>query len=73
MEFVYIWPEDGTDNRRWLTGITRSGDLEPDNLHSHPEMKIPVKVDCDVRRAVIENPHLKPSDLSVGTYTVDSG
>lgn len=70
VEFIYIWPEDETDNRRWLTGIIRSGDLEPENLHTHPlhkEMKIPVKVDTDIRRAVIENPHLKPSDLSIGT------
>lgn len=53
--FFYVWPEDPRDNRRWLTGIVRSDDLQADNLHNHPlhnECKIPVKVDSDVRRAV---------------------
>ena len=71
VEFVYVWPEHGSDNRRWLTGILRSGDLQSNNLHTHPlhkEMKIPVKVDTDIHRAVIDNPHLKPSDLTVGMY-----
>ena len=52
--------------RLTTAGITRSGNLEPDNLYTHPLHKIPVRVDSDIRRAVIENPHLKPSDLSVG-------
>ncbi len=67
--FFYVWPEDPSDNRRWLTEIVRSGDLQTDNLHNHPlhnECKIPVKIDSDVRRAVVENPHLKTSELIVG-------
>ena len=67
--FFYIWPEDPKDNRRWLTGIIRFGDLQADNLHNHPihlESKIPVKVDSDIRRAVVENPHLKTTALIVG-------
>ena len=73
VDFFYIWPEDSTDNRRWLTGIVRSGDLQSNNLHNHPlhsEVKIPVKVDTDIRRAVIENPHLKTSDLIVGRCNI---
>ena len=64
--FFYVWPEDLNDNRRWLTGLVQSGELETDNLHNHPlhnETKIPVKVDSDIRRAIIENPHLKTSNL----------
>ena len=67
--FFYVWPEDLNDNRRWLTGLVRSGELETDNLHNHPlhnETKIPVKVDSDIRRAIVENPHLKTSDLITG-------
>ena len=67
--FIYIWPENESDNRRWLTGIVRSSSLQADNFHNHPlhsEAKIPAKVDSDLRRALIENPHLKTSDLIVG-------
>ena len=67
--FIYVWPENESDNRRWLTGIVRSSSLQADNFHNHPlhsEAKIPAKVDSDLRRALIENPHLKTSDLIVG-------
>ena len=65
VDFFNIWPESTTDNRK-LTGIIRSGDLQEDNYPLHNEVKIPVKVDTDIRRAVIDNPHLKISDLLVG-------
>ena len=55
--FFYIWPEDPNDNRRWLTGIVRSGDLQFQNLHNHPmhsETKIPAKVDSDLCRALVD-------------------
>ena len=67
--FFYVWPEDPNDNRRWLTGIVRSGDLQSQNLHNHPmhsETKIPAKVNSDLRRALVDNPHLKTSDIIVG-------
>ena len=69
VDFFYIWPVDENDNRRWLTGITRSGDLQASDLHNHPhhkESKIPVKVDSDIRRAVLENPNIKSSELLTG-------
>ena len=71
VDFIYIWPENIIDNRRWLTGIVRCGDLQVADLHNHPhhkESKIPVKVDSDIRRAVLENPHLKPSEVLTGMY-----
>ena len=73
VDFVYIWPADQSDNRRWLSGIIRCGDMHSSDLHNHPhhkESKIPVKVDTDIRRAVIENPHLKSSELLIGTFAV---
>ena len=71
--FFYVWPEDIQDNRRWLTGMLHSGDLTADNLHNHPlhsESRIPVKVDSDIRRAIVENPHIKTSELVVGELLV---
>ena len=61
--FFYVWPEDPNDNRRCLTGIVRSGDLQSHNHPMHSETKIPAKVDS---RALVDNPHLKTSDLIVG-------
>ena len=71
VEFVYIKPKEPADNRRWITGIVRGGELTADNLHNHPlhgNVKITAKVDSDIRRAVIENPHLKTQDIVTGTY-----
>ena len=69
VDFFYIWPANENDNRKWITGIIRCGDMQASDLHNHPhhkELKIPVKVDTDIRRAVLENPHLKSSDISTG-------
>ena len=71
MEFVYIWPVDEADNRRWITGITRGELTVSENLHNHPihsSSKIPSKVDTDIRSAVIADPNLKTKDLLVGEY-----
>lgn len=41
------------------------------DLHNHPHhevKKILVKVDTDIRRVVIENPHLKTSDVLIGKH-----
>ena len=56
VEFFYILPEDTEDKRRWLTGLVRTGNMQEHDLHNHPhhkENKIPVKIDTDIRRAVI--------------------
>ena len=47
VEFVYVWPLNNNDKRRWLSGIIRRGDLSPNNLHNHPlhgPTKVPYKV-----------------------------
>ena len=69
VEFVYLWPQQQDDNRRWLTGFVRLNMSENDNLHNHPiplPIKIPSKVDADIRRAVMNNPNLKTQDIMVG-------
>ena len=69
VEFVYIWPQDNEDNRRWITGILRGMDMTATNLHnhlSHAASKIPSKVDTEIRRAIILNPHLKTRDIITG-------
>ena len=62
VEIVYIWPEDSSDNRRWMTGFVRTvNSPDAENLHTHPlpgPSKIPSKVDADIRRAVASNPQL---------------
>ena len=66
VEFVYIKPKEPADNRRWITGIVCDGELTADNFHNHPlhgNVKITSKVDSDIQRAVIENPHLKTQDI----------
>ena len=69
VEFVYIWPQDSTDTRRWTTGIKRGSENSDSNLHNHPSHaanKIPSKIDTDIRQAVIANPHLKTKDIMTG-------
>lgn len=71
VEFVYLWPKNSLDRRMWITGLVRGGSNNADNLHNHPihgPAKIPSKVDADIRRAMISNPHLKTSDIVVGIY-----
>lgn len=43
VEFVYVWPENKDDKRRWISGITRTGDLRSNNLHNHPLLG-PIKI-----------------------------
>ena len=73
VEFVYIWPINEKDPRRWLTGIRRGDEAEDNNLHSHQlhcASKIPMRVQNDIKEAVAKNPHLKPDDLVVGELYV---
>jgi len=63
VEFFYICPEDGQDNRRWLTGLVRTGNLQASNLHNHPHPEMLMKIDTDIQRGVVESPHLETSDV----------
>lgn len=47
--------------------------MEGSNIHNHPlhsDSKIPAKVDSDIRKAVVANPHLKTADIVVGKLLV---
>ena len=73
VEFVYLWPEDEMDKRRWLSGISRVADMHDANLHNHPShsaSKIPSKVVTDIQQALLSNPTLKTSDLMTGEHLV---
>ena len=52
VEFIYIWPENEDDKRRWITGITREASNDTNmNLHYHPNhaaFKIPSQIDTDI-------------------------
>ena len=69
MEFVYVWPDDNSDKRRWLTGICRNGDLKPNNLHNHPlhvATKISSKIIQDIKQKMTEDPTTKTYDIVTG-------
>lgn len=69
VEFVYVWPADEVDKRRWLTGIVRTGDLASNNLHNHPlngPVKVPSKVVHDIEHALELDPTITTHDLVTG-------
>lgn len=69
VEFVYVWPVDDTDKRRWLSGIVRQGDMTQTNLHNHPfhqSTKIPSKVIHDIQHALHTDPQLTTHDIITG-------
>ena len=69
VEFVYVWPDDHDDKRRWLSGLSRTGDLHASNLHNHPlhgASKIPSKVIHDIREKVAADPTIKTHDIITG-------
>lgn len=74
VEFVYIRPVQENDCRRWITGIVRHNELTSQDLHNHPihgELKITAKIDADIRRAIVDNPHLKTQDVVTGKHLFD--
>ena len=69
VEFVYVWPADKEDKRRWLSGIVRTGNMVSSNLHNHPlnrPAKVPSKVVHDIEHAMELDPTLKTHDLITG-------
>lgn len=71
VEFIYVCPVNPQDKRRWISGITRSGDLKADNLHNHPingPSKIPSKIMHDIKQALKVDPTLKTHDILTGDY-----
>lgn len=73
VEFVYVWPENKDDKRRWISGITRTGDLKSDNLHNHPLLgpsKIPSKVVHDIHQALELDSTLSTHDIITGIVSI---
>ena len=69
MEFMYVWPNDNSDKRRWLTGICRNSDLKQNNLHNHPlhvATKISSKIIQDIKQKMTEDPTTKTHDIVTG-------
>ena len=46
--------------------------METDNHPMHSDSKVPVKVDTDIRKAMIKNHHLKTSDIITGMLAYQS-
>ena len=73
VEFVYLWPNDKEDKRRWLAAISRSHCTEQANLHTHPvppASKLPSQLKSDWKSAVIANPTTKTHSLMMGEYSL---
>ena len=70
VEFVYIKPENPTNNQRWIGGLLRQYRVEPSkNFHSHKSIsshRIPQKVRSDIAKAVEANTSLTASQLACG-------
>jgi hypothetical protein len=69
VEFVYVWPVDTNDKRRWLSGLVRRSDLASHNLHNHPlnkETKVPSKIRHDIQKAVDKDQTLTTHDIMTG-------
>lgn len=70
VEFVYIYPVDRSDHRRWIGGIVRNQKEISSNLHNHPlhgSFKICNLVKDKINDAIQANPSLTPTDVSLGT------
>ena len=70
VEFLYVWPEDPEDTRRWLSEIARVGHMKSKNLHNYlinGPTKVPSKVVQDIQSAVKLDLSLKIHDIITGT------
>ena len=72
VEFVYVFPIDKCDNRRWIGGVIRSKDIPAQcNVHIHPvrpslSHKLPEKLKKDMAHTLKDNPYLSTQQLATG-------
>ena len=70
VEFVYLRPENASDNRRWIGGLLRKHSFAvANNFHSHGKIashRIPQKVRQEITSAVMANPSITTSQISSG-------
>ena len=72
VEFIYVYPQNAEDKRRWIGGLIRSSEVAPAlNLHNHPighslSHKLPAMVVSDMARTLENNPYLTTRQLQCG-------
>jgi len=69
VEIVYLYPQDVSDNCRWVIGLVKHQKEATDNLHNHPihgPIKIAKCVKESISKAVYLNSVLTPVDISHG-------
>ena len=69
VEFVYTYPKESADGRRWFGGIVRCQKSPSENLHNHKihaASKISQSVKEKICNAISSNPALTPSDIACG-------
>ena len=72
VEFVYIFPQNIKDQRRWIGGIIQSSEVVPMlNLHNHPigcslNHKLPAKVISDITKTLEDNLYLTTRQIQCG-------
>ena len=72
VEFIYIFPVDTADKRRWIGGIIRSDTVIPcTSLHNHPvdlslSHKLSKMVSSGIQKSVNDNPYLTTRQLASG-------
>lgn len=68
VSFVYMWPEDESDHRRWLTVLNLE---QPGISHNHPPPaphKIAAKVREDIAECFKRNPEATAKEIQKGAY-----
>ena len=72
VEFVYVFPANIKDNRRWIGGIIHSDVISPcKNLHNHPvdlslSHKLSTMVTSAIQKSIDENPYLITCQMACG-------
>ena len=69
VEFVYVYPKEPKDGRRWIGGLVRCQKYSTDNLHNHKlhaASKISQCVQSKIAAAITTNPSLTTTDITCG-------
>lgn len=69
VDFVYLYPQDSLDRRRWFGGLVRCQKESTKNLHNHKvhsASKIAQCIKEKINDAVSNNPALTCTDISCG-------
>jgi len=73
VEFIYAYPQNAEDKRRWIGGLIRSSEVASAlNLHNHPigveslSHKLPAMVVSDIAKTLDDNPYSTSRQLQCG-------